>query len=330
MESKAPSFLAVMQWTEEQCRAYLEARRWPNGPVCPKCGDTNPYHITRRTPSKNVVKSHYRCRACRKDYTVTVGTIFEDSHIPLNKWFAAIYLMVGSKKGISAHQLHREMEITYRSAWFMCHRIREAMRDKNAPFPLLSGTIEADETYIGGKPRGHRVWRENIKDEIEMGLRPKPKNRAPFDGKLAVFGILERGGRVRRLHVDKVTAQNMREILLRNIDAKHSRLVTDGHPAYRLIKRDLPHDVIDHEVEYVRGDVHTQGIEGSWSILKRGVYGVFHHLSEQYLGNYLNEFDFRYSLRQTSDAERFEALMSQTQGRLLWFCQTPQPENPHA
>src|SRR5205814_2365583 len=121
----------------DQCRAYLEHRRWPNGPVCPKCGDTNPYTITRRSASKNLVKTHYRCRGCRKDYTVTVGTIFEDSHIPLPKWFAAIYLMIGSKKGISSHQLHRELGLTYRSAWFMSHRIREAMRDKNLPFPLL-------------------------------------------------------------------------------------------------------------------------------------------------------------------------------------------------
>jgi len=164
-----PSFLAVMQMTENQCRDLLRARRWPNGPTCPKCGDADPYKII-RSPGKNKVREHYRCRACRKDYTVTVGTIFEDSHIPLNKWFAAIYLMVGSKKGVSAHQLHRELELTYRSAWFMAHRIREAMRDK-CGLPLLSGTIEADETYIGGKPRGHRVWRERIKDEEEMGLR---------------------------------------------------------------------------------------------------------------------------------------------------------------
>ncbi|HTE85313.1 MAG TPA: IS1595 family transposase [Dehalococcoidia bacterium] len=288
MADQAPGFLSVARWTDDQCRDYLERRRWPSGPVCPKCGDRNPYSITRKSRTKNVVKTLYRCRACRKDYTVTVGTIFEDSHIPLIKWFAAIYLMVGSKKGISSHQLHRELELTYRSAWFMSHRIREAIRDKNLPF--LTGTIEADETYIGGKPRGHRVWRERARDEVEMGLLEKPRNRAPSEGKLAMFGILERDGRVRSLHVDRVTAQNMRSILLKNIDKKTSRLMTDRHPAYRPIRRDLPHSVIGHELTYVdpeHPDIHTQAIEGYWSLLKRGIYGVFHHVSSPYLGNYL-------------------------------------------
>lgn len=147
------TFLSVLKWTDNECRAFLEAGRWPNGPVCPKCGAENPYRIERRSKTKNAVKSLYRCRDCRKDYTATVGTIFEDSKIPLQKWFAAIYLMASSKKGISAHQIHRQLEITYKSAWFMCHRIREAMKSKD--FTPLKGVVEADETYVGGKPRGH-------------------------------------------------------------------------------------------------------------------------------------------------------------------------------
>lgn len=193
METQEISFLSILQWTEAQCHDYLERMRWPHGPRCPKCGITEPYTVTRKTKTKNHVHSLYACRSCKQQFTATVGTIFEDSKIPLNKWFAAIYLMMSSKKGVSAHQIHRTLSITYKSAWFMCHRIRGAARDKN--LGLLSGTVEADETYIGGKPRGHWTARERIQDEIKMGLRPKPTH--PRFEKEAVLGMLERDGRVR-------------------------------------------------------------------------------------------------------------------------------------
>jgi len=258
-----------------------------------------------------------------------VGTIFEDSKIPLNKWFAAIFLMCSSKKGISAHWMHRNLDITYKSAWYMCHRIREAMREKG--FDLLSGTIEADETYIHPRTRrGHPTWHENVKDEVEMGLRPKPAPKAPYQDNPTVFGILERGGRVRTVKVPAATSAVLKPIMGQMIDMSNARLITDGHSAYRQISRYLPHDVIDHEVEYVRGQVHTQGIENYWSLLKRGLYGVFHHVGEGYLPQYLNEFEFRFNRRRVSDAERFAALMGQTQGRLLWYCRTAQDANPFA
>ena len=139
------SFLEILKWSDEQCRSYLERMRWSNGAHCPKCGENSPYRIIRRSGTKNAVQSLYKCRVCKRQFTATVGTIFEDSHIPLNKWFAAIYLMCASKKGISAHQLHRQLDITYKSAWFMCHGIREAMRDKGVLLPL-NGIVEADET----------------------------------------------------------------------------------------------------------------------------------------------------------------------------------------
>ena len=164
------SFLAVMKWTDDECRAYLERQRWPDGPRCPKCGAPNPYTITRKSPSKNGVKSLYRCRACKRQYTATVGTIFEDSHIPLSKWFAAIHLMCSSEKGISAHQLHRQLGITYRSAWFMCCHIREAMADSGG-LPVLVGTIGADEAFVGGKPRHHHLHRRQAQREYEAGVR---------------------------------------------------------------------------------------------------------------------------------------------------------------
>ncbi len=328
MDSKI-TFHNVMQWTDEECRQFLAQQRWPNGPVCPKCGHAKVYLITRTSKTKNAVQHLYKCGKCRRQFTATVGTIFEDSKIPLSKWFAAIYLMCASKKGISAHQLHRQLEITYKSAWFMCHRIREAMKGKGQII-LLQGTVEADETYVGGKQRGHKIWRERIQDEINMGLRERPPH--PRMEKEVVFGIKERDGNARTLHIkDKqVTAKRMQAIIKENVDVANTHLMTDTNPAYRLIKNVLPHDMICHDREYVNGDIHTQGIENYWSILKRGLYGVFQHVDAEYLEQYLNEFEYRFNRRKITDAERFIALLSQPQGRLLWYCQTPQPENPHA
>ncbi len=326
MAKQEVSFLKVLRWSDDQCRDYLERMRWPDGPRCPKCGADDPYKITRRSKTKNAVRTLYRCKPCKRQFTATVGTIFEDSKIPLNKWFAAIYLMAASKKGMSAHQLHRQLGITYKSAWFMCHRVREAMRDKEM-LPL-TGTVEADETYIGGKPRGHRVWKERVTDEIEMGLRPKRKHYR--EEKAVVFGILERGGKVRTIHVPEATARTLTPLFKENIDLANAHLITDSHPAYRLIRKHLPHDIVRHEVEYVRGDVHIQGIENYWSLLKRGIIGVFHHIGRDFLPCYLDEFQFRFNRRKISDEERFASLVGQTRGRVLWFCRTPQPANPHA
>ena len=323
------SLLDVMQLTPEQCREHLVEARWPDGPVCPKCGQGEPYSIVRRSQTKNHVTRLFKCRACKRQFSATVGTIFEDSKIPLNKWFAAIYLMCASKKGISAHQLHRMLKIGYESALFMCHRVRAAMESDS--FDKMSGTVEADETYVGPRTRrGHPTWHEKVKDEEEMGLR-EPRNRGPFDGKTPVFGMIERGGgRPKTAVVSNTRADTLRPILLNSVDAESTVLVTDGHPAYRSMGRYLPHEVIDHEVEYVRGDVHTQNIENYWSIFKRGLYGVFHHVSDLRLPMYLSEFDFRAGLRQVTDGHRFGVRLGQVRGRLTWHCRTPQPANPFA
>lgn len=241
MDTTQVSFMGILQWSAEQCREYLEQMRWPDGPRCPKCGASEPYTITRKAPSKNAVRTLYRCRACKKQFTATVGTIFEDSKIPLNKWFAAIYLMCASKKGISAHQIHRQLDVTYKSAWFMCHRVRKAMNG-NGELSLLSGTTEADETYVGGKQRGHKVWRERIQDEIHMGLRPKPQH--PRMDKVVVFGMLERDGEARTIVIKDAKAKTMRPLMVQNIDLRQSHLVTDANPAYTIIRKYLPHDVI--------------------------------------------------------------------------------------
>ena len=308
--------------------------RWPDGPVCPKCGADDPYRITRKTRTENHVRKLFKCRdrECRKQVSTTVGTIFEDSKVPLHKWLAVMYLMCSSKKGISAHQVHRTIGVAYRTAWFMCHRIREAMSDKSDE--LMSGVVEVDETYLGPRSkRGHPVVHERIKDEQEMGIRPKPRPRVPLEGKTPVFGMLERDGRVRSQVVKHPRSETLRPIILSSVDKSGTLLVSDRHPAYRNMKRDLPHETVNHELEYVRSDnpnIHTQNIENYWSIFKRGLHGTFHHISTNHLPMYLHEFDFRASRREVSDAERFCALMSQVSGRLLWYCKTDQPKNPYA
>jgi len=322
MEDSGIGYLKVLRWSEEECREYLERQRWPDGARCPKCGAAEPWKITRKTATKNTVRSLYRCRACKRQFTATVGTIFEDSKIPLNKWFAAIYLMCASKKGISAHQLHRQLGVTYKSAWFMCQRVRYAMSDRNPT--LLTGVIEADETYVGGRgTRGHRRER----GKLTMSQRIK----AAWDKKTPVLGILERSGRVRTIVMSPITKKTTQRVLASNIELEKSCLITDESPLYHGINQHLPHGRVQHDREYVsEGGIHTQGIENYWSLLKRGLYGVFHHVSVDHLPHYLDEFEFRFNRRKICDAERFASLMGQTRGRLRWYCQTPQPENPHA
>ena len=313
--------------TEADARAMLERIRWPDGPHCPRsdCGGAEAYRIevkaSIRKDGRLVGPRHlFKCKACRRQFSVTKGTIFEGSKIPLRTWIMVMFRMCASKKGVSAHQVHREFGLGYETAWFMCHRIRFAMQDKDAS--LLTGTIEADETYVGGRGRrGHPVYHERVKDEVEMGLRSAPKKKDWRKEKAIVFGILERGGRVRTVMVDEATARSLTPLLKDNIDLQRSNLITDGHPAYRLIRQHLPHDTIDHEIEYVRGDVHTQGIENYWSLLKRGIIGTFHHIGRNHLPEYLDEFQFRFNRRKISDGERFYDLLRKVEGRLAWYLQ---------
>jgi len=208
----------------------------------------------------------------------------------------------------------------------MAHRIRFAMRNKS--FDKLTGTVEADATYVGGKTRrGHKVVHERIQDEIEMGLRPKHPGlkrgqRHPRMDKVVVLGAVERGGSVRTQVVKAESGPEVRPILSKNVDLANVHLMTDGSSAYHRISEYGQHDVVNHEVEYARGNVHTQNIEGYWSILKRGIIGTFHHVSEHRLPMYLNEFEYRFNQRKITDADRFEALVSQTHGRLDWYRQS--------
>lgn len=290
---------------ETNARRILEGLRWPNGPICPRCGAEG-YALKPKAESKSPVRPGvYKCRKCRKQFTVTVGTIFEDSHIPISKWLLTIHLMCASKKGISAHQIHRMLGVSYKSAWFMCHRVRYAMT-RPPLVDKLVGIVEADETFIGGKPRLGQV-------------RSKSDARKWADRKAPVVSVLQRDGEVRSFHV-RVTEENLRKVLTENV-APEARLMTDGRGAYRRIGRAFPsHEKVDHSTgEYVRGDVTTNTVEGYFGLLKRGVHGTYHHVGSQHLSRYLAEFDFRWNARKVSDGVRAVMAVHGAEGKRLTF-----------
>ena len=293
---------------------YLESIRWPDGPVCPHCGESErkAYRIKHKT------RRLWKCAACRKQFTVTVGTIFESSHIPLNKWLLAFYLLCSSKKGISAHQLHRMLGIQYKSAWFMAHRIREAM--KQPPFVArLHGTVEVDETYVGGKRR-----RPNKVEHPPLNPMVPDKRRQTGRGtsKTPVVVLVERGGQARSFRMANVTSAELGDAMRRNID-RSAHLRTDSYPSYKDVGKDFAsHEVVNHAEEYVRGDAHTNTAENFFSILKRGIDGIYHHVSEAHLPRYLAEFDFRYTnrvARGITDAERTRLALAAAAGKRLRY-----------
>ena len=255
--------------TDAECRAELEQLRWPKGVKCPRCESDKISRIKER--------KQFDCDACRYQFSVTAGTIFHDSHLPLTKWFVAIYLMCESKKGISANQMKRTLGVSYKTAWYLCHRIREAMLTTN-PKPL-SGTIEVDETYIGGKKRGIGTgqWRGTKK---------------------MVIGVIERGGEIRL----RSGANNAREVLhgfIREHAPNPKRIMTDELWAYRGIgDADTTHETVEHGAkEYVRGDVHTNTVESAFGLFKRSLIGSFHQISHKHIDRYLDEFEFRFNNR---------------------------------
>ena len=283
----------------DKAREYLEKMRWVNGVACPHCGSVEAYRLEAKPESKKPVrKGVYKCKGCRKQFTVTVGTIFEDSHIPLHKWLLAIYLLCSSKKGMSAHQLHRSLGVTYKSAWFMAHRIRYAMT-QSPVIDKLQGIVEADETYIGGKHRG--------------------KRGRGSENKTPVFALVERNGRVRAFKTKRVTAKNLSEKIRENVD-RQATIMTDEFLAYKNLGKEFTHFTVNHGTgEYVNGDTHTNTAEGFFSILKRGINGVYHHVSEQHLERYLAEFSFRYDNRKVEDAIRASIALEQTEGKRLTY-----------
>jgi hypothetical protein len=276
--------------TEEQCLAYLEAKRWPNGIRCLTCGSKEISRITRKVSKKtdNKRAQLYQCLepTCKQQFSATTGTIFNGSHLSLDKWYMAIALIVDAKKGMSALQLQRHLKVNYRTAWYLAHRIREAMNDPDGL--KLTGTVEIDETYIGGKQRGNKRKRLN---------------------KDVVLGIRQRGGPLRLVHVKDSKQGTLYDVIAKHVDSTTTKaIMTDDAGAYnfRLTKfHNIPHSKIRHSRrEYVKGDVHTNTVENSFSLLKRAVIGTYHQLSIKHLQRYLNEFSYRFNRRE--DAELFE------------------------
>lgn len=292
----------------DAAREHLEALQWPDGPICPHCGVVGQATLLK---GKSTRPGVYKCRECEKPFSVTVGTLFEHSKVPLNLWLYAVHLYTASKKGFSAHQLHRTLKVQYKTAWFMAHRIREAMADYDGdPLGGRDKVVEADELFIG-KP-----------DEIFVNGVGWQKKRG-YATKRKVISLVERGGRARSFHVKDLDAATIRKVLFENI-VLDSRLHTDEAHHYRRPGEEFAaHEAVNHsEKEYARGDVTTNSVEGFFSIFRRGMEGVYQHCGEQHLKRYLAEFDFRYSNRAKlgiDDAERTTRAIKGADGKRLTY-----------
>lgn len=296
------SFLSAPHFhDEESARKYLESIRWPKGPICPHCG-----HKGKVYPAgKSARPGRYRCgnKECRKDFSVTVGTLFERSHIPLNKWLMAAYLLCASKKGISSHQLHRMLRVTYKTAWFLTHRIREAMSDAffTAKLGGDGGIVEVDETYWGTE-------------------REKNRRARGGDHKMKIVTLVDRSGTARSFHVPTVTADTLLPIMKGQIAADTNIMTDEAGQYFHVRKHFAKHDVVSHlHREYARGPVHVNTVEGFFSLLKRGLIGTYHHVSPAHLRRYAGEFDFRWNNRKLTDVERTNTALNGIPGKRLLY-----------
>lgn len=290
---------------ETACRNYLEQMRWNGEPVCPHCGSINKDHYKLKT--KGEFKGLYKCKEkeCRKRFTVTVGTMFEGSHAPLRTWFIAMYIFSSHKKGISSIQLGKDLGITQKTAWFMLHRIREAFGSK--PKIQFSGVIQADETFIGGKNKNRHAHKK-VKESQGRSV----KDKTP------VFGLIRNGNEVYTAVVPDTKATTLRPVINEMV-SKGSIVVTDEWHGYNGLNQGFSHIVLNHQRdEYVRGAFHTNNIEGFWSLLKRGIYGIYHQASPKHLNRYCTEFSHRYNTRKLTDSDRFEAALINTGNRLKY------------
>jgi transposase-like protein len=284
----------------DKARVHLEAIMWPEGPYCPHCGEVENLH---RLKGKSTRPGLIQCNSCLKNFTVTVGTVFERSKISLNKWLLATFLLSSSKKGMSSHQLHRMLGVTYKTAWFMTHRIREAMKDNGSPLGGPGKIVEADEAFVGGKS-GNRAY-----------SKPAPKKK--------IVSLVERGGRARSFHIANIHANTVRAALVTNID-RASTLMTDEARIYWNVGQEFARHghMLHASRHYAKGDIHSNSAENFFSILKRGVIGTYHHWSAAHTHRYLAEFDFRYSHKAVNDGERTDLALKGISGKRLTYRRT--------
>lgn len=282
---------------EQSAIDHLRAIRWKNSPYCPDCGSDKVYHFSdNRT---------HKCGACRKRFSIKVGTIFEDSKLPLRKWFMTIWLITSHKKGIASTQLAKDIGVTQKSAWFMLHRLRHAAQTRSFQRPL-QGEVESDETFIGGKEKNkHRSQRTGGKQGGK--------------GKAVVMGVLERGGELRTTHMPNLQVRNVQGVIRANVKAG-SNIMTDEHTSFVGLSRDYHHHTVNHSAgQYVKNFYnHTNSIEGVWSLFKRQIVGTHHYLSPKHLFRYLGEMTWRFNLRNMGEGDRMNALIGQSQGRLRY------------
>jgi transposase-like protein len=311
MESALPKSLpfrtindiAIHFQDQKTCIEYLTQLRWNGKPKCAFCGHTHVYELKGKY-------QRYKCAGCRKHFSAIKGTIFENSTIPLSKWFMAIFILSTHRKGISSVQVSRDIGVTQKTAWFMMQRVRNAFKMQSFEYDKIGGdkekVVEADETYIGGKPSNmHKKKREALEAKGQQT-------------KIAVVGAIQRGGEVRAQYVPNTDHETVIPFLVKNVH-QGTKLMTDEHSVYSTMNRLYEHKTIKHILkEYVNGEIHTNTIENFWSILKRGIYGTYHFISAKHVQNYLEEFAFRFNTRQYSEAERFDKLISLSNHRITY------------
>jgi transposase-like protein len=298
MNCEAKSLIQAVRYFSDLkvCNEYMRSIKWPDGVLCcHKCGSTAVYELATRPVLK--------CRDCKKQFSYKVGTIFEDSPLGLDKWFVAVWAIANAKNGISSHELGRALGVTQKTAWFMLHRVREAMR--TGDFRKLSGTIESDETFVGGEAKN-----------MHAHIREKKIRGRGSVGKRIVHGLLERGGEVRAKVVDSTEAKELQGAIRSNV-VQGSNVYTDAHSGYQGLYDAFIHETVDHTLEYVRGQVHTNGLENFWSLFKRALKGTYTHCEPFHLRRYVDEEVFRFNQRKDDDAGRFDDVMGHVAGRRL-------------